>query len=76
MAYFYPETPNEVGFGVLRNNLDIHDFNELQVAEYELVEDRSRQILEGSVQIPLVQGVSYLQDVHRNLFQDSLSVGG
>lgn len=70
LAYFYPETINELGYGVLRNHLDIHDFNALQAAEYELVGERSRQLLEGLVQIPLEPETSYLQDVHRHLFQD------
>ncbi|WP_171814625.1 Fic/DOC family protein [Arthrobacter dokdonensis] len=70
LAYFYPETVNGLGYGVLRNNLGIHDFKELQSAEYELAGERSRQLLEGLVRIPLEPDVSYLRDVHRHLFQD------
>lgn len=70
LAYFYPKTVNALGYGVLRNNLDIQVFEALQVAEYELVGERFRQLLEGSVRIPLKPDVSYLQDVHRHLFQD------
>ncbi len=70
LDYFYPETVGAFGQGVLRNNLGIRDFKELQIAEYELVGERSRQLLDGSVPLPLEPDMSYLQDVPRHLFQD------
>ncbi|MFK4299450.1 cell filamentation protein [Arthrobacter sp. GAS37] len=70
LDYFWPETITPEGYGVLRNHLGIRDFDALQIAEYELAGERSRQLLQGEVRIPLEPDVSYLQNVHRHLFQD------
>lgn len=76
-AYFYPETYDPgTGHGVMRNLYGIRDFDQLAAVEYELADMRARQLLEGAVRIPMEPDVSYLQAVHRHLFQDTYPWAG
>lgn len=70
-SYFYPESYNQVtGQGVFRNEFGIRDADNLRDVEYEFADYRFQQLRNGEVRIPLSPDVSYLQDVHRHLFQD------
>lgn len=76
-AYFIPETYNEeTGHGTLLNLHGITFTGILETVEYQFTDDRMRQLEAGEVRIPLEPDVSYLQAVHRHLFQDTYAWAG
>lgn len=76
-AYLYPETYDPAtGHVVLRNLHGIRDAATLATVESELATARFRQLLQGVVRIPIEPDTSYLQDVHRHLFQDTYAWAG
>lgn len=75
--YVYPETYDPAtGCAVLRNLHGIRDQATLATVESELATARFRQLLQGVVRIPIEPDTSYLQDVHRHLFQDTYAWAG
>lgn len=60
--YCYPDTR------VLKNKLDIHDFDELSLAERKLAKYRARELFES----PIIGhfDFTHLQKIHQYLFQD------
>jgi cell filamentation protein len=55
---------------VLRNRLNIHDFDELSRAEHVLVTGRTDQLHRGDVQVPRTFDLEHQRTIHRNLFGD------
>ncbi|WFR83262.1 Fic family protein [Arthrobacter sp. Y-9] len=75
--YIYPETCDPAtGRAVFQNLHGIRDLATLATVESELATARFRQLLQGVVRIPLEPDTSYLQDVHRHLFQDTYAWAG
>ncbi|MDY5129881.1 Fic/DOC family protein [Actinotignum urinale] len=69
-SYFYPETIDEAGNGVLRNIPNIKDGDILKEYEYKRTHKRQLQLLTRRDIIPQTFDLEHLKAIHAYLFQD------
>ncbi len=69
-SYFYPETIDAYGQGVLRNRYELRDAAALRAIEYHRTARRTSELHSGAVTIPRTYDARHVRAIHAHLFQD------